>query len=626
MPIPPTPLSRRGRFVLGLALLLTTTALAQEADPVPYADRTDNVDEKLRLLRDAYDTGDLDLARSLAESIRHTLQFESQERLDTVAAPLSAEAIVAVDALPKSWARWAAGWRHARVLTLTEAAGIERSGEPIDVVAAFPTEQFADLHREVRVARVDVASQRLVEVASQVYDVRRAAGGRTAHVVFLADAAPGGSTTYLLLHDNPNAELPEYTTDLEVSGDGYDLAIGNRHYTAHLSAQTGQLERMVYKRVHGLELYSGGKGHGEPPTIDWSNDYVDEEHFQKLRIRSWPEAPDYEVVRGPLVVQVRRWGFPASPLHPVYAPSRVEIDQTYTFYAGADYFLKDGTMRAIKDVKISALRDDEWVLSGYSFDHMVWIDAEGKLHEGGVTGDNGANLWGVGFYHQDSRDAFIVLWLQHEAEGLDDIQHNGSPTMHYYHHGQLWSRYPARGQDLLPKGTTIHNHNAYLVFPWPEEDASGVIETVRRRLLQPLQLAVTAPREQDDDVSVEGSLARRGETADNGPLKAAIWEQLRLVQDEQFYSADANIVDFGYVYDLRIRGDIAEVLVTMPHRGRPVWQFLENHGGGRVSIGIRERLEALDGIKQVVVRHTWYPDWTVSRITDTGRQTLGLDN
>ncbi|MDA0334871.1 MAG: iron-sulfur cluster assembly protein, partial [bacterium] len=408
------------------------------------------------------------------------------------------------------------------------------------------------------------------------------------------------------------------------SGEGYDLDIDSRHYAAHLSGQMGQLERVVYKRQHGLELYAGGKGHGEPPTIDWSNDYVDAEHFQKLRIRSWPQAPDYEVVRGPLVVQVRRWGFPASPLHPVFAPSRVLVDQTYTFYAGADYFLKDGTMRVVKDVEIAAMRDDEWVLSGYSFTDMVWFDADGKMHEGAVPGEHANDLWGVGFHHQDSRDAFVVLWLEHEAGGLDKLHHSGSPTLHYFHHGQLWSRYPAGPQTQLQAGTWIRNHNAYLVAPWPEQDAAGTIETLRRRLKTPLQATAMAAPKRDNGIEGEGMLARRGEVPQMGPTKAAIWEALRLVQDEQFYSIDANIVDFGYVYDVQLFGDVVKVVVTMPHRGRPVWQFIEDHGGGRVSVGIRERLLALEGVRDVIIEHTWYPAWDITRVTASGRHTIGL--
>ena len=80
----------------------------------------------------------------------------------------------------------------------------------------------------------------------------------------------------------------------------------------------------------------------------------------------------------------------------------------------------------------------------------------------------------------------------------------------------------------------------------------------------------------------------------------------------------------GYVYDVRVRAGVAYVLVTMPHRGRPVYDFLSTQGGGRVTEGIRDRLLKLPGVKDVVVDFTWDPPWTVARLTDAGRRAVGL--
>ena len=605
--------------LLGFCATFATSALAE----LGYADRTDGVATKLAQMRQAYDDGRLDLALSLAESIKWTLEYERQSQASETPPQLPANEIFRVGELPPTWGDWARGWRYGRAFTLTETVGIERLGEPVDLTMAFPVEQARDPYREVRVVRVDEGAGTLREVASQIYGEQRIGDELMCHLVLLADVAANGQTTYLALHGNVYSERPEYPTDLETAGEGYDLDIGNRHFTAHLSPQTGQLERLVYKRLHGLELYSGGKGHGEPPTIDWSNDYVDEGHFQKHRIRNWSEVPNYEVVRGPLLVKVRRWGFPVSPLHPVYAPSRLHVDQTYTFFAGADYFLKDGQMEAVVDLPIAALRDDEWVLSGYSFTNTVWLDAEGKLHEGPVEGAQSQNLWGVGFYHRDSRDAFIALRLEHSADKLESLHHGGSPTLDYYHHGQLWARYPVGGNAHLDSGAVINQRNAYLVLPYPDDHAANAIETIRRRLLSPLGVHAVGPPDAGD-ISPTGGLARPGETAETAPLKEAIWDGLAQVRDEQLYTAACSIVDLGYVYDVRVSGQVAEVLVTMPHRGRPLYRFLEDHGGGRISEGIREHLLRIDGIREVVLRHTWNPPWTAARMSDAGWRVLGL--
>lgn len=279
-------------------------------------------------------------------------------------------------------------------------------------------------------------------------------------------------------------------------------------------------------------------------------------------------------------------------------------------------------MEAITDLKIQAMRDDEWVFSGYSFTDTLWIDSRGKLHEGGVPGDQANNLWGAGFTNRVSRDAFIALWLEHKAKGFSGIQHSGVPTLHYAGHGQLWSRYPA-GQATFKAGESVSQKNAYLVLPYPEKNAPAEIESTRHRLLNPVEVRV-GDLSGVKAVSTPGGLARDGETAETAPLKPAIWKVLREVKDEQLYKADANVVDMGYVYDVRVRDGRAHVLVTMPHRGRPVYNFLVSQGGGRVKDGIRERVRRIPGVRDVVVDVRWNPPWSVARLTDAGRKAMGL--
>jgi metal-sulfur cluster biosynthetic enzyme len=527
-----------------------------------------------------------------------------------------------VEDLPDAWAGWARGWSFVKTLGFFETVGLERAGEPVTIRLGVRADQATDLRRELRVARIEADSS-LREVPSQVDGVTRDDRGWRCRLLVPADVPGHGRATYLVFFGNRFAERPDYVTDLRVEGEGYGLEITNHEYVAHLSPQMGQLERLISRREHGLELYAGGKGHGEPPGIDWAHDYVDRGGFQKLRMRNWAACPNFEVEIGPLAVRVRRWGFPHSPVHPLFAPSRVHMDQTYTFYAGRPYFLKEGRMDVIQDVDVEAMRDDEWVFSGYSFTDALWIDRAGKLREGPVPAAEADDLWGAGFRHRESRDAFLALWLEHSAEGFDAIGHNGSPNLHYPGHGQLWSRYPAR-QTRLKQGTSLRQKNAYQMFAYPEEGAGRSIEDLRQRLLHPVEIAAAEiPR--GGQARATGALARPGEADDAAARKAAIWDVLREVRDEQLYAADANIVDLGLVYDVRWRLGTVHVLMTMPHRGRPVHDFFVTRGGGRVEDGIRERLLKLDGVRDVVVDLTWDPPWTPARLTDAGRKALGLD-
>ena len=589
--------------------------------------RDDGMAEKLRLIERAYDEGDYDLALSLAKSIEGTLAFQKQLDGGIGAPQLSAAAYGKVDALPELWRGWAKGWSYYKVVALAEEAGIERAREPVDLVMSVAADQAKDLMREVRVARLDAATGDVSEVPSQVYDEVRRGAERQCHLVFYADAPASGTATYLVFYGNDFAELPEYPSELSVEGEGYGLNIATRHFSVSLSKQNGQLERIRYAREHGLELYAGGKGHGEAPTLDWSNDYVDEDHYQKLRIRNWAECPNFDVVKGPLCVRVRRWGFPHSPIYPLFTPSRMHIDQTYIFYADQEYFVKEGVMEAVKDFDISTMRDDEWVLSGYSFTNQVWFDSEGRFREGDVPAEQAQSLWGTGFYNRDSGDAFVALWLSHEIDGDIPLLRNGGLILHYHQHGQLWSRSPSGGEAPihLKRGTTFSQRNAYFVSEYPKDDPAGTFETLRNRLRAPLRVGEGALPE-TSTARASGALARQGETLETAPLKPAIWTALADVWDEQLYKIDANAVDLGYIRDVKIRNGVAEILMTIPHRGRTVYQYLVYSGGGRNTMGIRERLLELDGIQDVVVRFTWDPPWTLSRLTDAGRRSMGLED
>ncbi|MBI3974264.1 MAG: metal-sulfur cluster assembly factor [Chloroflexi bacterium] len=595
-----------------------------------YADRTDDVETKVRLLRQAQQDGNFALAIALADSIKDTLQCEQMLREDPGAPVVPASAWGSVGELPASWESWAAGWSLFQVLALDEPIGQPRRGEPVDVLIALPADRVAAPAREVRVARVDAATGTLREVRSQLYNEVRRGGQWLARLVVLADVPARGRSVYLVFCGNPAAELPDYPSELRVHGEGFGLDIETAHYVARLSRQMGQLERLTSKHRHGLELYAGGEGHGEPPNIDWAHDYLASGKFQKFRVTNWESCPNYEVVRGPLCTIVRRFGFPHSPAHPLFTPSRLFIDVSYTFYGDLPYLLKDGRMDAAQDFTLNYSRDDEWVFSGYSFTDSLWMDEQWRLHEGPVPREHADRLWGVGFFNRTSRDSFFAIHLAHHLEvppsagphsAVDaPLYHSGPPVLNYAGHGQLWSRWQLRQDPKLVAGLGLVQRNAYLLGEYPEDGGAASLEELAQRLLHPVAASSARGALPDDLGSPAGvtdrPLARPGERPVDQDRKRAIWEALREVRDEMFYTVDANVVDMGYVYDVRLRGDEVHVLMTMPHRGRPRYNWLAN--------SMRRRLEQLPGVRSVVVDLTWEPAWTPNRLTDAGRRAMGL--
>lgn len=597
-----------------------------------YAERSDGAERKMALLREAREQGDFSLAVAMADSLKDGLTAEWRLRDDPPArVDVPAGGWRWVVDLPAAWQAWVAGWSHFQEIAVSESSGLDRHSEPLDVVVAAPAAWCSSLSRELRVVEVDSETSVLRVVPSQAYGEERsrntgAADGdvRTAHLVWQATVPAHGSARFLVFAGNPAAEIPTYVTDLTVRGEGVALEIENAHFVASLSHQTGQLERLRYKHAHGLELFAGGEGHGEPPHIDWAHDYLADGKFQKFRVTNWETVRNYEVVRGPLCTIVRRWGFPHSPLHPVFTAARMLVDVTYVFYAGTPYFLKHGTMRAVQDFRLNYLRDDEWVFSGYSFTDLLWMDADGQAHEGAVPAEHATQMWAVGFFHEKSRDAFVSLRLEHrlehrlEPERDVKLYHADAPSLNYKGHGQLWSRWALRGDPQLRAGDTLSQRNVYLTEPYAADGGKTRLEEWRTKLLAPLTARTATLPAGATPNEPHGTLAQPGESPVDAPLKAAIWAALREVPDDMFYTVDANVADMGYVYDVRVRhgGDV-EVLLTMPHRGRPQHRYL-----GRP---IETRLNSVPGVRSVVVTPVWDPPWTPHRMTDEGWRAMGLD-
>ncbi len=255
-----------------------------------YADRTDSVSDKLQLLaaapgRGQVGSGDVVGRVDQGHARLRTATARTRRHAHDQGRRLASRGRVA-QALGHLGGRLVA----CRPVDLFETVGIERRGEPVELTLAVADKQAGDLGRELRVARWDKSSNNLVEVACQVDDETAHAGQRQCRLIFLADVPAHQQASYFVFCGTPGPSAPTMPRTCKVRGEGVGLDIENHHFLARLSRQEGQLERLTSKRQHGLELYAGGKGHGEPPGIDWAHDYVDVDHFQKLRMRATGRA------------------------------------------------------------------------------------------------------------------------------------------------------------------------------------------------------------------------------------------------------------------------------------------------------------------------------------------------
>ena len=596
-----------------------------------FTDRTDDVETKFTILRRALAAGDHALALGVADSIKDTVASARMLNADPGPTDLASACWRPVAELAEGWVRWADGWGLYQQVCLNEPLGLARRAEPVDLLVAMPAARVSSPGRELRVARLD--GGRLLELCSQVHGEVRRGQDWLAHLVFEADVEADSQVRLLVFCANPAAELPDYPARMSVRGEGVGLEIETPHYVATLSRQMGQLEALPPKwHRGGLQLSTHGNGHGEPPNIDWALDYTTAGPYQKMRVTNWSECPNYEVVRGPLCTIVRRFGFPHSPVHPLFAPSRLFMDLSYTFYAGASYFLKSGRMEATRDFCAHVARDDEWYFGGRPFDAALWMDKVGQVHEGEIPSDQVDQVWGVGFFHRQSRDSIFAIYLEHRLEGNANSGPAGTtPAVLYPHidltldhakpggtpHASVWCRPMLRDNAWLEAGTSLVQRNAYLLAPYPELGGAAELEALRERLLNPLTVTVDGRAPRIEAAGAGQPLARIGERSVDWPRKRAIWQAMCEVREDQFSNVDASLVDMGYICDVCTRGRDIRVLMTMPHKGRPKYNFLANP--------LRERLAQLPEVGSVVVDLVWEPAWSASRLTDRGRELMGLD-
>lgn len=183
-----------------------------------YWERTDSFEEKMRMLTSAWQRKDYRLARALAHSLRATA-VQAQADHEMPGSPLAPFREDTTSSLAAPWRQWAKGWYHFQTITLDEKTGMNRPPEPVEITLQVPADHAECLAREVRVARV--AGGQLRETPCQVYREVCRGSQRLAQVMFMASGSAREQLTYLIFYGNPDAELPEYDSDLDTSGAEY---------------------------------------------------------------------------------------------------------------------------------------------------------------------------------------------------------------------------------------------------------------------------------------------------------------------------------------------------------------------------------------------------------------------
>ena len=106
--------------------------------------------------------------------------------------------------------------------------------------------------------------------------------------------------------------------------------------------------------------------------------------------------------------------------------------------------------------------------------------------------------------------------------------------------------------------------------------------------------------------------------SDATDLEMDVWQQLRNVYDPEI---PVNIVDLGLVYDCKVApgegGSRVDVKMTLTAPGCGMGPVLAREA--------EEKITGLPGVASASVEVVWDPPWSPERISQEGRQKLGMD-
>ena len=407
------------------------------------------------------------------------------------------------------------GWQEHRVLVLREDFGIARENSPYLLVLSEEAARVASWARELRVARYDLASGETTEIPSQVlyekrrFDTPKQEGAyATSQIAFLVDVPANQKAYYLIAYGNPEAEAPQYETDLKVAkrDDGAEW-VENAFFEAKIHPDSGQINAVRATRF----------GQGEPNTFAVGEECKYQLHYNPdvwVKNRSWTHTnkwnppPSHVEVQGPVAVVTRRWG-------PLPWVPEVEVEVAYHFFSQSPYCLVESTMDVKQDVVVNALRNEEVVFAPpEEVDHVGWRRPNGEMVykpfaqdpalTPGMIGIIEANAPYVCMTREANKFGMASLRLSQHAGSRGDYPAAIASTMtviaDYGWDFRYWSRslvYP--WGDHLPDRSTVLNANTYYgeksafcLFPLGEgtepAERMAFVDALYEKLSHPLQV------------------------------------------------------------------------------------------------------------------------------------------
>ena len=418
-------------------------------------------------------------------------------------------------------------WKNYKALVVSETAGIDRVGSPVEVLLPFYPDEATQLTRDIRVVSIDLVTHTFTEVPSQVYDIKKyleeddmepdAQGNPTrdiplwmptvtARVAFLADIPARTSQVFLIYYNNKNALTKEYQTDLRVQGEAPGLQIDNSEYTISLHPDSGHLDQIILKNKPDAPLYHRMETNG---AIHW-NPGIYSPPRPWTHTADWKPPANIHYNSGPVMVSTELW----DQLREI---PEVDASVRYEFYPGLPYIICTTSMRINKRIDCIAVRNAEVVCKRELITHAAWYDAvrdsvivydvtrmpdlTDLLMEDDVP-------W-ITFYNQETGIGFCGIQLEYVNAGLESKPRLLNPYLYitagpwiYWARALSLSFIASNMQQMIPamEGNFFAEKWAYLTYEIaPGEKPYQPVLEWQKQLTHPLKVRLV--EEVDDRVS-----------------------------------------------------------------------------------------------------------------------------
>jgi len=375
-------------------------------------------------------------------------------------------------------------------IELSEPAGLERVLEYVELDLQVPFDLLKGSLANFIVTDPEENSIKFCQIVQRQDFPRR--NLTTVKVIFPVSLQANQSKVVTLDVKN-GLETP--TTDLRLSGTGFDRIIENKFYRADLSKSdqseaknhdSGQLRELLIKMGFNQLLFRTEN------RLHWGPNFQKEGLEYYETIAGWDKPKNYNIYSGPYLIETTRQD--KAPAHP-----EILLSAVYQFYSGLPYFVFYSEMDFIDDVWIFLLRNDEMTMDSM-FTHVAFQRVNGMvesysfsqryqhLEKNPISNDA---TW-LCFYHQEKKYAFGSIRLRYE---LTNQFGEDSPLYHPFtkisdgtEGGKYWNRRLINERlTYVPQGSRYSEKNVYLVFEIDTADTFKNIIYWAERLQNPIQ-------------------------------------------------------------------------------------------------------------------------------------------